>query len=676
MTLSPSPHVSDAIAASVAQVSGHLVFPEWIEDGLRRVRLLSSLAILERDAKAEDTSALAEQSAALESKLAGSGASQLGVLRTRLGLGPLDELALFAAMALEHDPLFTVTASALLGEEPRYGVTARLVALLGRFSEGEGLALGLGPQHPLVRTGLLEACGPDFVPATLRGYRLPERVTAWLCGSDVVDAELRLLGAALLPAVEEVDQERVVASDLVRKIVASGESVSLVIEGNDGSGRSALVAHALHALGVAAIRLDAARMSTDRTRAFRELRRLRLECWLRHAIPVISGLDGFRGDSHVLGDVLAEVFGASHQRGPLVVTGGVGVLLPELGRRVLRVTIDPLTSLARARAWEKALGGCDATPELRAEVPQLASQFALGLGAIERVVANARILAEDVPIDSTTVRAGLAAELKSHFSGLAIRIPVTQSWNDLVLPQDTRDDVTAFVARTGHAPTVYDKWGFRDKLGRGLGLAALFSGPPGTGKTMVAGLIAKELGLDLYVVDLSQIVSKWVGETEKHLGRVFDGAAAGNVLLLFDEADALFAQRTEVKSSNDRYANLEVNYLLTKLEQFSGVAILTTNLEGSVDPAVARRMAAHIRFYPPDEAERALLWQRLIPQSAPTGAIDFDGLAAKYGDLAGGHIRNAVLRAAFLAAQEGGVIDDEVLGRAAHAEYRAMGKML
>ena len=158
---------------------------------------------------------------------------------------------------------------------------------------------------------------------------------------------------------------------------------------------------------------------------------------------------------------------------------------------------------------------------------------------------------------------------------------------------------------------------------------------------------------------------------------MFDGAAAGNVLLLFDEADALFAKRTEVKSSNDRYANLEVNYLLTKLEQFAGVAILTTNLEGSVDPAFKRRLAAHVRFYPPEEIEREHLWRRMIPSDTPIeGNVDFQSLAKRYEDLAGGHIRNAVLRAAFLAASEDTPIRQELLERAAMAEYREMGKIL
>jgi SpoVK/Ycf46/Vps4 family AAA+-type ATPase len=184
------------------------------------------------------------------------------------------------------------------------------------------------------------------------------------------------------------------------------------------------------------------------------------------------------------------------------------------------------------------------------------------------------------------------------------------------------------------------------------GLTALFYGPPGTGKSMVAGLVARELGLDLYRVDLARIVSKWIGETEKNLAEVFDAAEDGQVVILFDEADSLFAKRTEVKSSVDRYANLEVNYLLQRLDTFEGVAVLTTNLEGSIDQAFKRRMSLRLHFPFPDEDMRVRLWAAHIPTATPiAGDFDFKDLAKRF-PLSGGYIRNSTLRGAFLAAQE------------------------
>lgn len=231
------------------------------------------------------------------------------------------------------------------------------------------------------------------------------------------------------------------------------------------------------------------------------------------------------------------------------------------------------------------------------------------------------------------------------------------------------------MARVREKRRVYEDWGFADKVGKGLGVAALFSGPPGTGKTMVASLIAKELGLELYQVDLSRIMSKWIGETEKNLAGLFDAAEAGCAVLLFDEADALFGKRTDVKTSNDRHANLETNYLLQRLESFTGTCLLTTNHESNMDPAFQRRLSLHLRFSMPDAAERRKLWQSMLPTSAPRASdIDFDSLAARY-VMSGGYIKNAVLRAAFLAANEDTAIAARHLEQAARVEYEGMGKV-
>ncbi|MCW5803157.1 MAG: ATP-binding protein, partial [Deltaproteobacteria bacterium] len=278
------------------------------------------------------------------------------------------------------------------------------------------------------------------------------------------------------------------------------------------------------------------------------------------------------------------------------------------------------------------------------------------------------------------LRAGLRHNIAERMGGLADRIEVTQTWDDLVLADDLRDQVVALIGRVRHAHQVLDTWGYRRRIARGAGTAALFSGPPGTGKTMVAGLIARELDLELYQVDLSKVVSKWVGETEKNLGRVFDAAEEGHALLLFDEADALFGQRSSnVGGANDRYANLEVNYLLQRVEAFGGIAILTTNLESAIDTALIRRLAAHVVFATPDEDERARLWRhQTTTGTAPIAAsADHDHLARAFPKMSGANIRNAAVAAAFLAASDGSpTITQDHLLRAAHAEYRSMGHMV
>jgi SpoVK/Ycf46/Vps4 family AAA+-type ATPase len=207
------------------------------------------------------------------------------------------------------------------------------------------------------------------------------------------------------------------------------------------------------------------------------------------------------------------------------------------------------------------------------------------------------------------------------------------------------------------------------------GLTALFQGAPGTGKTLVAGVIARELGLDLYQVDLSKVMSKWIGETERNLSQIFDAAEDGQVVLLFDEADSLFAKRTEVRSSNDRYANLEVNYLLQRLDQFEGIAILTTNAGTSIDHAVKRRMSFRLSFPFPDEETRAQLWRAHLPPELPIeGPLALDVLARKY-QLSGGYIRNACTRAAFLAAQQASALQQHHLERAVALEFAELGKL-
>ena len=206
-------------------------------------------------------------------------------------------------------------------------------------------------------------------------------------------------------------------------------------------------------------------------------------------------------------------------------------------------------------------------------------------------------------------------------------------------------------------------------------MTALFDGKPGTGKTMVAGVLARELGLDLYRVDTAKVVSKWLGETETNLGAIFDAAEDGQVILLFDEADSLFARRTEVKSSHDRYANLEVNYLLQRIDAFDGVAILTTNFGTSIDPAFRRRLSFKTTFSFPDEDARVELWRVHVPPTAPiAGELDFAELAARY-QLSGGYIRNACLRAAFLAAQEETSLHQHHLERAVALEFAELGKL-
>jgi len=257
---------------------------------------------------------------------------------------------------------------------------------------------------------------------------------------------------------------------------------------------------------------------------------------------------------------------------------------------------------------------------------------------------------------------------------LAQRVDALAGWNELVLPESQREILHEIALHVRHRFTVHEQWGFSRRSTRGLGISTLFSGPSGTGKTMAAEVLANELRLDLYRIDLSQVVSKYIGETEKNLARVFQAAEGGGAILLFDEADALFGKRSEVKDSHDRYANIEVSYLLQRMESYRGLAILTTNLKSALDPAFLRRIRFVVQFPFPDATLRAQIWQRTFPEGTPTDGLNINRLAQL--NIPGGSIRNIALRAAFLAADSGESVRMSHLLAATRSEYSKIEKPL
>jgi SpoVK/Ycf46/Vps4 family AAA+-type ATPase len=266
------------------------------------------------------------------------------------------------------------------------------------------------------------------------------------------------------------------------------------------------------------------------------------------------------------------------------------------------------------------------------------------------------------------------AQARPRLEDLAQRIEPVAGWHDLVLPEPQRQLLHDVAVHVRQRAKVHEAWGFAAKGTRGLGISALFSGPSGTGKTMAAEVLANELQLDLYRIDLSQVVSKYIGETEKNLRRVFDTAEGGGAILLFDEADALFGKRSEVRDSHDRYANIEVSYLLQRMEAYRGLAILTSNMKNALDPAFMRRIRFVVQFPFPDAEQRAEIWNRIFPDNAPTEGLDTSRLARL--NVAGGNIKNIALSAAFLAADAGDPVRMAHLLHAARGEYAKLEKPL
>jgi SpoVK/Ycf46/Vps4 family AAA+-type ATPase len=269
---------------------------------------------------------------------------------------------------------------------------------------------------------------------------------------------------------------------------------------------------------------------------------------------------------------------------------------------------------------------------------------------------------------------GCRNQTRVRMEDLAQRIESNAGWDDLVLPEMQKEILQDIVAQMRHRSTVYEAWGFSEKSSRGLGISVLFAGPSGTGKTMAAEVLAAQLHLDLFRIDLSSVVSKYIGETEKNIRRVFDAAEAGGAVLLFDEADALFGKRSEVKDSHDRYANIEVSYLLQRMECYQGLAILTTNMKSALDPAFLRRIRFVVQFPFPDAAQRAQIWSRIFPRKSPVNGLDIRKLSQL--NVAGGNIKNMALTAAFLAADQNEPISMSHVLRAAKSEYAKLEKPL
>jgi SpoVK/Ycf46/Vps4 family AAA+-type ATPase len=265
-------------------------------------------------------------------------------------------------------------------------------------------------------------------------------------------------------------------------------------------------------------------------------------------------------------------------------------------------------------------------------------------------------------------------QARAHLCDLAQRIEPAATWDELVLPAMQAHTLREIAVHVRQRSKVYEEWGFAARCSRGLGISALFAGASGTGKTMAAEVLANELHLDLFRIDLSQVVSKYIGETEKNLRRVFHAAEEGGAILLFDEADALFGKRSEVKDSHDRYANIEISYLLQRMEAYRGLAILTTNMKSALDTAFLRRIRFVVQFPFPDASQRKEIWRRIFPSDTPIEGLDMNKLARL--NVTGGNIRNIALHAAFLAADAGEQVRMQHLLRAARSEYAKLDKPL
>ncbi|MEU1376029.1 ATP-binding protein [Streptomyces triculaminicus] len=550
----------------------------------------------------------------------------------------------------------------------RHATTGLALALCGVPSASATARRVLTAGAPLRAGGLLEI--PDVSrPYLTRALRVPDRVTAHLLGDDALPFRLRHLLALPEPVQPWGEGPLAEAVRHLTRLLAHRRPVHLR-DSPDGTAEAAAEA-AMRACGRPALRLDLAGLAHEADPAG-SVRAALLEARLRgHGL--IAGPVGSPDAGHVR-DLLHPLDGAPV---PLVLIGRQPWDARWTAAPPLLADCPPLTEQERTALWRYELGAHTGTAT--DEAVAAGARYRLGPRRIRDVAAAAgrQAAAHGTPVDAAAVRDAARSWNGGALGRLARLVRPAVGWDDLVLPERTHEQLRDLARRVRHRDRVLGEWRMRPGGGRGRGVTALFSGGSGTGKTLAAEVVAADLGLDLYAVDLATVVDKYIGETEKHLEQIFTEADAVDAVLLFDEADAVFGKRTATHDAHDRYANTGTSYLLQRLESFDGLALLTTNMHANIDPAFLRRLDLVVHFPAPDEAGRQALWDRCLGPAAPRADdIDQAGLAALASafDLPGGAIRCCVVTAAYRAADEDRPLTMADLLAAVREEYAKLGR--
>jgi hypothetical protein len=593
-------------------------------------------------------------------------------LEQAFGLSPFERDTLLLCAGMEIDGEIPGLCATAQGDASRaFPTFALALAILPQAHWS-----ALSPDAPLRHWRLIEVgAGPVLTQAPLR---IDERVLHFLVGVGQLDARLAALLVPIPPTGPQglVPSHEAVADQIARAWsgVAPGSDLPVIQLRGVAADCRPIAAAAARLLGLGAVSLMAERLPSSPA----ELENL-LRLWEREA--VLSGTGVLFVDCD---DTLPAETDSARARAVTVASllerTTAPVILRErepsrvANRSAIVMEVEHPTRNEQLAIWRHALGeGAPETGDLNATI----AQFSLSPSAIRAIALEAREqrAASPPPGDAGEALWDLCRQrMRGALDGLAHRIETNLHWDDLVLPPMQKQTLRTIAAQLRQRGLVYDRWGFGQKSRRGHGLSALFYGPSGTGKTMAAEVLASELRLDLYHIDLSRVVSKYIGETEANLRRVFDAAEDNGAILLFDEADSLFGARSEVKDSHDRYANIEVSYLLQRMEAYRGLAILTTNMRAALDQAFLRRLRFAVSFPFPDTPQRAAIWRRVFPTAAQTQGLDVDRLAMLR--VAGGNIHNIALNAAFLAADAGEPVQMQHLREAALAEYAKLDRRL
>jgi len=600
-------------------------------------------------------------------------------LRDMFGLTPFDLDLLILAIAPEIDLRYERLYAYLQDDATRKRPTVDLVLNLLCASAAERIERRsrFAPDAPLLRHRLLQITDAAQQPLLARSIRPDEQVLRFLLGDLSLDT--RLDGCAQLLHPTRTRHELDLAPETWAALpeVTPARSTApprLSFEGPDLAGQRA-VAQALAAEAgqpLLVVDLEAAQqtdlpLAAVLPVAFRE-------AWFGGSALFLSGVDLLRDGAQAA--ARARLHAELAESRVLTLLAGRAPWQPDgaTPTGVISIPFPVPPPLTRQAYWTSAL----ATAEIAADpatLEMLAGQYRLTADQISDAVLMVRHRADwtGAPPQPADLAAAARAQSNQDLAASARKITPLHDWDALVLPEDALDQLRDLRNRVLHRQRVLGAWGFDQVLSLGRGVCALFAGPSGTGKTMAAEVLAGEIGLDLYKIDLATVVSKYIGETEKNLEAVFNAATRSNAILFFDEADAIFGKRSEVQDAHDRYANLEIAYLLQKMEQYDGVAILATNLRQNLDDAFLRRLHAVIEFPMPDEAHRERMWRQFLPDAAPVDPdIDYAWLARQF-RLSGGNIKNIVVSAAYQAAANGGCITMPHLLRSTWREHQKIG---
>ena len=587
-------------------------------------------------------------------------------LQRMFGLDERDVDLLVAAIAPDLDARFERLYGYLNDDVTRRRATIGLALELSGLSPMDGAARArLSSAAPLVRDVLLLVEDPDR-PLLGRSLRVPDRVTSHLLGIDVAEPDLLEVLEPVAPVIEAT------RSAALERALRSGMWPVHLRETGMASGVATATA-SIAALGASSLMVDLGRVAAT-ARPEDVIRSAVRETRMMGAVLVAIGVEAAADRAPRLIARVAEA------RCPTILVGS-HTWDPTWSTSVpVHLDAPPPAGDDRRSVWEAALattGDAAATNGHARALLEATDAFRLTAPQVARATRSAqmRAVVDERALEPADLQAGARAQNAAGLERLARRVEPRADWPDLVLPPEAGAQLAELTLRARHRERVLDDWGIGARSARGRGITALFAGESGTGKTLAAEVIANHLGLDLYVIDLSTVVDKYIGETEKNLDRIFAEADRVNGVLLFDEADALFGKRSEVRDARDRYANIEVAYLLQRMERFDGLAVLTTNLRANLDDAFTRRIDVIVDFPMPEEDDRLALWRIHLPEGLPQAAnLDLDFMARRF-RLSGGNIRNICLTAAFFAADADAAVTMAELIRATEREYRKLGRL-